>query len=482
MQSDTTAKRRARYKNILKGSGLFFEAAGKCEQKNKDIHFSKKDAVISDVSTFVLAPAMNAYVMWVLKEALKKKQKRLYFLARDGYFMYTTAKILCEKLHLPIECRYLSCSRYSMRIPLFHFNEPDALEYICRGGIDVSIDKVLNRAGLTDKEKEKVKEELGGEFCSGVIAYADLGKLRSRLEKCEFFLECMREHSEAVFPAARDYLEQEGLFDDVSYAFVDSGWVGSMQKVMGQILERSGKKKRLSGYYFGLYELPPDVNAEDYSCFYFSPTKGTKRKVGFSNCLFESIFSAPHGMTLYYEKKGSEVYPVYADIRDDNKAFNEEIGGFLNTFTEIVAQMLCDKKDAGVKSPVRLLSRPEDFRVTSELLTAFMSSPSRGEALYFGSLPFSDDVLDENEQQVAAPLTQKELSANHPVKKIMILTGLSKEKIKESAWFEGSAVRSGSKIDAHLRAYAAYKWLLYGKKEVLRLKGNIRSGLRVPFR
>ena len=99
-----------------------------------------------------------------------------------------------------------------------------------------------------------------------------------------------------------------------------------------------------------------------------------------------------------------------------------------------------------------------------------MGEPSRSEAHVYGSLPFSDDVLDEKEQQVAALMNQDELMTNHPIKKAMILTGISKEKIRESAWYEGSAVRNGEKTDVHLRAYRIYKWMLYGKKEVMRLK------------
>ena len=44
----------------------------------------------------VFAPAMLYYVRWVLEEAKKNGIQRLYFLARDGYPMYMTAKALCS--------------------------------------------------------------------------------------------------------------------------------------------------------------------------------------------------------------------------------------------------------------------------------------------------------------------------------------------------------------------------------------------------
>ena len=479
MWRDGVAKRRARYLYLLKGSGIFYDVACRCLEEGPSTSAenpSNRERVIRDVSICVLAPAMNSYIIWVLKAALKKKISRLYFLARDGYFMYTTAKTLCEKLHLPIDCRYLSCSRYSIRIPMFHFNMGGAFDYIVRGGIDVTLDKVLNRAGLSEPDKVNVINDIGTEFAEGVIPYADLAKLRTRLEVSEVFVSAVKEHSEAAFPAARDYLEQEGLFEDVSYAFVDSGWTGSMQKVIGQLLDKCGHRRRLHGFYWGLYELPADVNTDDYKSFYFGPAFGTRRKVGFSNCLYESIFSAPHGMTLGYERRGKRIEPVYADIRDENKEFNELTGKYLDRFTEMMADLAVSGLSFAKKKGSKLerLTHPEKDDVLRSLLDTFMGTPARHEAYVYGSLPFSDDVLDENEQQVAAEMTMKELETNHPLKKILILTGISKEKIRESAWYEGSAVRNGMDVNKHLRAYRLYKWLLYGKKEAVRLKHTIK--------
>ena len=106
MWRDSISKRRARYLYLLKESAVYRETAEFCLQHTDSGKLSKRERVIRDVSVCVLAPAMNSFAIWVLKAALKKKISRLYFLARDGYFMYTTAKMLCDRLNLPIECRY----------------------------------------------------------------------------------------------------------------------------------------------------------------------------------------------------------------------------------------------------------------------------------------------------------------------------------------------------------------------------------------
>jgi len=488
MWRDSISKRRARYMYLLKESALYHDTAAACLESTQTGNLSKREKIMRDVSICVLAPAINSFAIWVLKAALKKKISRLYFLARDGFFMYTTAKQLCERFQLPVECRYLSCSRYSVRIPMFHFNMSEAFDYIVRGGIDVTLDKVLNRAGLSEEDKVNVIRDIGDEFVDGVIPYADLPKLRTRLEASDVFFEAVKKRSEAAFPEARAYFNQEGLFEDTSYAFVDSGWTGSMQKVIGLLLEKCGQKRKLHGFYWGLYELPPDVNTEDYECFYFGPTWGFKRKVGFSNCLFESIFSAPHGMTMGYERRDGRVEPVYADIRESNKRFNEDTKLYLDEFTKKLCDLIRDARYhlngsghgyrhsvSGSFMSLRQAtgSTRQMVRTVEALLSTFMGVPARHEAVVYGSLPFSDDVLDENEQQVAACMTCEELRTNHPLKKVLIMTGVSKERIRESAWYEGRAVRGGEDVDRHLRAYRIYKRMLYGKKEVVRLKERI---------
>ena len=104
-----------------------------------------------------------------------------------------------------------------------------------------------------------------------------------------------------------------------------------------------------------------------------------------------------------------------------------------------------------------------------------MSTPTVREAEVYGALPFSDDVLDENEQQIAARLTPEELRSNHPWRKAAIMLGISKGRLKESAWYEGSAVRSGTGIRRNLTAYKLYKMMVYIKKEAARLGAVIKN-------
>ena len=52
----------------------------------------KKEDVFNKTSKEILAPALNDFVLWILRKAQRNGIRRLYFLARDGYLMYRCAR------------------------------------------------------------------------------------------------------------------------------------------------------------------------------------------------------------------------------------------------------------------------------------------------------------------------------------------------------------------------------------------------------
>lgn len=430
-------------------------------QKSPILYKAMEDArdgdnsIAAQVTNGVLAPAINSFIIWVLQQACERGTKRLYFLARDAYFMYRTARQLCESLHLPIECRYLYCSRYSLRIPVFHLDEEGALDYICRGGINVTMEKILGRSGITVQEQNVVLHML--HFFARekkVIPYAELSKIKKELKGCTYFMERMREHSKEALPMLLGYLRQEGIFDGIKYAIVDSGWTGSMQKSFNLLLSLAGRKEWLEGYYWGLYELPLDMKSEksNYHCYYFAPKNHLKEKVYFSNCLFETIFSAPHGMTMGYQWENGKYKPMLAPYDTMRRDFMKMTEAYLDIYTQ--------KLGAEIHS-IAAQETERDRKVVRGLLKMFMGNPTKAEAEVYGSLHFSDDVLEDAMQEVAAPLNEAELRANHVWNKTLVMLGIRKSFIQESAWYEGSAARLGKNKKYHIRSYVLYKYLLY---------------------
>lgn len=418
--------------------------------------------VIRAVTNYVLAPSLNAYVLWVLSEALQSGKKRLYFLARDGYFMYLYAKKYAEQYHLPIVCRYLYCSRYALRVPMYHLDMDQALSYITLGGLDVTPDKIMKRAALTEEQAVQVLHELQLPYKrEEQIPGKKLRRVKKALAECGLFLNYVQEHSRAAMGELQSYIRQEGLLDDVPMAVVDSGWVGSMQKQLKECIRgTAGQNKNkcsIEGYYWGLYELPKGVEREKYHTYYFSPEGGMKQKVYFSNCLFEGIFSAPHGMTVGYKTERGRVKPKLAYIDRERKEF-----------FELTQQFLCGYQDCFIKNMggdfQKLLEacHPQKSReAVYGLMRLFMGKPTKKEAMVYGNLYFSDDVLEYAGKRMAEPMSERELRSNHLLARIWRERKKEPLPVKQSAWYEGSVSCCSAHTTYHRMAYAGYKYLLY---------------------
>lgn len=264
-------------------------------------------------------------------------------------------------------------------------------------------------------------------------------------------------------PGLMGYLRQEGLLDKVDNALVDSGWVGSMQKTLNQLLAYMGHELNLEGYYWGLYELPPGVKREEYHSYYFGPEDGLKEKVYFSNCLFEVIFSAPHGMTLKYENDEEEYAPVYDYITEKRRNFVKQTEHFIVRYAACLGNQF---------DRLEVVDHQSDRKAIAGIMGLFMGKPTKVEAEIYGNGLFSDDVLESDLQPVAAVMSYKDLKDNHVMNKVLIMFGLKKVNIKESAWYEGSAVRNGRAVGWHLWQYAVYKYLLYVRKMIVWRKSN----------
>ena len=390
----------------------------------------EKDDVGSVVTCFVIAPLLCAYVSWVVREAEKTGKKRLYFLARDGYYMKKVAEIFCKEWKLPIECRYLYGSRYIWRGAVYHQNTEEALDYITLGGLEVNFNKVMQRAGLKE-EVQTIANRLGYDKESKQRFSAEERKiLRKKLSECELFLQLLNKYSKEKYEKTVEYLVQEGLTDNIHYALVDSGWTGSLQKSLTKILKNMGYEKVLEGYYFGMYHRPIQKEVGLYHTYYFSPEKNIKRKVFFNNNVFECVYSAPHGMTIGYEQKEMGKWlPVLEQKENPNKERLEKVEPLLLAYAKEYANSY--KKNWKCEQKI-------EKECLEKVVYLFMSRPTKEEVEEYGTYVFCDDVIGEEKQVLAPNLSKQQLKQGFLLAKLKKRWWKSKRMEKGSAWLEGS--------------------------------------------
>lgn len=433
-----------------------------------------------EVFLHVWAPVMTEYVEWVLEEALKSGKKRLYFLARDGYMMYLLAGILVKAGSLDLEIRYLKISRYAIRSAEYYFAGKEALDTLCAGGMDVSFEKVMKRANLDEEEARFIAKLAGYEknYQTG-LDHRQLCRLKKDLFPIDRLFACIREHSRGCYETAISYFRQEGLFQDIPYALVDSGWIGTLQYSLQRVLEHeTGKKFRIQGYYFGIYERPEGTVPDQYREFYFGKRE-IRKKIRFSNCLFETVFSAPEGMTLGYGISGRTSEPVCEALEKMGGNPNAEV---MRHFAELLLEygtnytaaedrkkLSCDTAEND-RNALRKDSsdnkRKKRVRFVERLLKPMMGSPTRLEAEAFGELLFCDDVLEKQVQPAAARWEEKELRKRRFWSRILMKMNLKTGTLHESAWAEGSIMRLGKQVRKNMRQERFYKSFMYLRKAI----------------
>jgi len=463
--------------------------------KRLDKNGAVLQTVRDEIFLHVWAPVLTEYVEWVLEEALRYGEKRLYFLARDGYMMYLLAKEFVKAKDLDLDIRYLKVSRFAIRRAEYYFSGREALDTLCAGGINVSFETIMKRAGLTKEEAFSIARlaGYGGNYKTG-LNHRQLCRLKQELSRIDQLFVYIKKHSGECYDTTVSYLRQEGLLQKIPYALVDSGWIGTLQYSLQRVLAHgSATSVKLQGYYFGIYERPKETAPDQYRAFYFDE-KEICRKVRFSNCLFETVFSAPEGMTYGYgaSKDGAVYEALECDSRNPNAEVMERFAELLLQYVScyeaakdsrkflhyaaITDRNLIDyvvEKDSNhFRDCVTEgdLSHHENHKkracFVESLLNSMMGSPTRLEAEAFGELLFCDDVLELQLQPAAPKWEEGELLKRRFLSRILIKMNLKSGSLRECAWAEGSITRFGKMGKKNMRQERLYKRFMYLRKAI----------------
>lgn len=339
-------------------------------------------------------PIIFSYVWWILREAQKRKWRTLYFLARDGYLLREVAQQFCLNFNLDIDCRYLYCSRASLRMPSYHLIGDEAYELLLLGGYHVTIQSLLQRAEFDEDKRTEIYGDCGlregDEY--RLLGRADLEKVRQCLKQSPVYRKYIQQSSEAAYKTAIGYLEQEGLFEQDTVALIDSGWTGSMQRSIRQLLRSKNYQGDLAGFYFGMYAKPKSPEDGIYQTWYFNHGSKVFNKIPFCNNLFECLLSAPHGMTTGYQFQNGKYIPNLLPPPD---------GEILECIKSNIDTVLNYTKKRLVGTVFESFNEQAYLQDTKKRIKRYMAHPRIEEAAYYGKFLFCDDITEAYHLQLA---------------------------------------------------------------------------------
>lgn len=424
------------YLKILRSDSNYYKVSRKLIGDNAEISLPEATYYA------VWAPVIVSFVNWLIMDAVENGIKRLYFLARDAYPAYLAAKYLYDTEE--IDFRYLRVSRQSLRVPEYHLLQEKCLDRIFISGIDVSLEKILKRANLTNDEIRYVASILKIDS-DRILNRYEIYELKERLRDNKKLLDIIYEHSVKEYETTMSYLHENGLMDNVKYAVVDSGWVGTIQQSLARLVNSRKEGICLEGYYFGLYEVPKEAVKKCYHAFLFNNTSGVLKKVNFSNCLFETIYSEDSPMVVSYKAEGEKVTPVFSKTgalnREQHIQNIQYLMNWLNEYKQVrneISRMSIGRYSSSCKEN-RI--NTNEYRITSRLLKKIMSAPDIEEAEYYGQYDFSDDLMDEVYRHLAPILKKEDIDNLRIVPKLLVMMGWSDVVLHESAWIEGTCTR-----------------------------------------
>ena len=350
----------------------------------------EKDLVAEAVTNRVTAPVLCDFVGWVLGSAKERGINRLYFLARDGWIMYKAAERIATKHHLQIELKYLCCSRLSLRMAALSELGDEAYRYLLEGGFALTPAIILGRLRLDNEQRKRVYKDIdfyGDENME--MGKAVAAGFCDRLRNSPVYNGLIKSVSADCRQNTITYLLQEGLLSDDNYALVDSGWTGSMQRMLRVL---TGKKQ--TGFYFGLYTRPPAEDG-DFNAYLFDKSVSPRLVSRFNNHLFEALCSAPHGMTVGYEIKNGIAAPVF----NNEKSLNSGLP-LLDTQEQAIYSYIENSYTLSEKTTTMKEHQAFAFPLLDELMFA----PSMEAAETYGALRFSDDPAELYSFPLAASL------------------------------------------------------------------------------
>ncbi|MDL2318794.1 hypothetical protein LJC74_06965 [Eubacteriales bacterium OttesenSCG-928-A19] len=412
-----------------------------------------QELIIQNTTALVTGPTLLCYVLWLLGQAQSQQIETLYFLSRDGYVPLKIAQILCNAWGLPIQCKYLYCSRRVLRLPLYAADRDYFMRKLMDCSAFLNIVEILEQAGIGSSEALELSRELGLDP-DARIHPAEMDALRKLLDTSEKFHTLALPASQSALEITGRYFEQECV-GKTSFALVDVGWMGSMQEGFQRIWNHyTGQPNPMTGFYFGLTREKKEAR-NAFHAFYFSPHYHWRRFISFSINLLECLCSADHGMTIGYALQDEKVVPVM-------KSFETRWPVDLQIETCIAYT-----KAFLVHNSAEILQADRLDRTVYGLLKRFMHTPSLEEAEVYGSFPFSDNPLESRVQTLVTPITPAQY-------KLETFTGRVKAKLRLTHpdtsstewpfWSQGAIVVSGRKRSAFNRLN---EWIL---KEYLTAK------------
>lgn len=286
------------------------------------------------------------YILWLIQKTREDKIRRIFFFARDGYFLQPLYQLVCEMLKFkPLPSDYFYASRRALTIA--SISDISQTEDIIKLNFKGTIKQLFKvRFGLElDDDTEIFLPDKSAELVKKVIE--------------EHAIEILA-HAATEQKNYKKYIAKlGGSLDKVGV--VDMGYSGTIQYHLQRL---TGKK--FTGYYFAtsmINRFGEEARDRMRGCFAENDNYATTNSAVYGyQLLFESILTAPDAQLMHFDAEGNPIFGKpepgqihFKEIEEVHEGIKDFCRDVLESFGDIILRVPIDKNfvNAWIRSFVR---------------------------------------------------------------------------------------------------------------------------------
>ena len=265
-----------------------------------------RDKYPNNINSFVIdfvALFLVPYIDWVLKHALDKGYRYLYFVSRDGFHLKRITDAIIESTGIDIETKYIYASRNTWRVPSF-IDSIDEMHWQKNGNFERvdSKESFLDALFLSEEEFNSLFPTIdldSFDFSLNDIVDSDIiSVIKQSKDYTNHLLRIAKEQRDSVF----DYFDQE-INSKEDFAFVDYYGSGYTQNCLTRLWRAyTNDNSAVIPFY---YSRSLRLNEDGVIRYNF--TSGPAAP----HVMMESVFSnMPYKTIRGYKKNNGVIYPV----------------------------------------------------------------------------------------------------------------------------------------------------------------------------
>lgn len=338
-------------------------------------------------------PVLYSYAEWIVDQSIKKKVKRLYFIARDGYLIKKLVDIILTDKAMPIKTDYIYGSRKAWRMASLsqsHYN----LYQLILWSHAYRIDSLRELASVIQIPLQDLYAYLPGTYRKNkdkdYISNQELEYIARKLSQDEEFKNFHLQKLSNERQLAQEYLFQKLDIQDDDFAFVDVSGGGLTQGCLRELI-KDKYSKPIRTFFFKIDR----VNLIEGSI-----TDTFMPSFLDNNLTIEMMCRAPHGQTVGYLREGETIKPKLEEIETEAliaHGFYEYEKGIMD-FGRLMGQVSSSEN--------RMVS---SIRNVLCYLRHIAQNPSDEILEYFSAMPSSESGRGRQVVEYAPRLTEEDM-------------------------------------------------------------------------